>query len=491
MVLLSPCVYVTPSPIFEERQDIKATDYAPTDFYGSVVRVEPEVLFISAYNKGNSRGTVYVYGATEFAPSWYPNVTILSGSGESAVENLSPGSTPRLPENSTLWQSFIKTKVWTQQAELLASDGTQFDLFGIDIATCRNALLVGAQSKIPGGAAYVFGSYNDAGQPSLGLKSVWTQQAKLLPSDSSANILFGSSVSIFVDESASIATAIIGANGRTSYAGAAYIFTSMKTSPGSHLSIWSQVARLQAVDSMPHDNFGLRVAIVGSTVAASAYGHNSGAGAVYIFSSSSATPQHPLYSSWTAQAKLVAADASPGDSLGYSLCMSSNLLVMGALTGDHGSNSGSVYVFARGNTGNTSYSWSFLVKLLPADGQAGDYFGLSVSLSSISNIVVGAPYTGSREGTVYLFTEVSAMMWSQQAKFQPINGRAQIEFGRGLSISPDGIDIAIGAYDYGKSMKSLKLSVCIILTPSRCFIIFTTVWSRTNPHDYSTSLCDF
>ena len=83
---------------------------------------------------------------------------------------------------------FVKNSggVWTQEAEILASDGADADLFGASVAISGTTLAVGAPSHNPNGqkskagATYIFVRRVVSGVVS------WTQQAKLVASDGAA-----------------------------------------------------------------------------------------------------------------------------------------------------------------------------------------------------------------------------------------------------------------------------------------------------------------
>ena len=75
--------------------------------------------------------------------------------------------------------------------------------------------------------------------------------------------------------------------------------------------------------------------------------------------------------------KLTASDGAAGDEFGFSVSISGDYAVMGAMfDDDNGTSSGSAYVFKR-----TGTSWQQEAKLLPSDGAAGDECGRSVSIS--------------------------------------------------------------------------------------------------------------
>jgi hypothetical protein len=115
----------------------------------------------------------------------------------------------------------------------------------------------------------------------------------------------------------------------------------------------------------------------------------SNGGAVYVFTRSGTT--------WSQQAYLKASNTGADDFFGRSVSVHGDWLVVGArgedsdatgVNGDQTDNSapdaGAVYVFSRSGT-----TWSQEAYLKGSNTQAGDTFGLSVSLSA-NGLVVGA-----------------------------------------------------------------------------------------------------
>ena len=101
---------------------------------------------------------------------------------------------------------------------------------------------------------------------------------------------------------------------------------------------WSQQAYLKASNSDAGDSFGLAVALAGTTVVVGAYQEASNAtgingdqannsagssGAAYVFATSGTT--------WSQQAYLKASNTDPGDQFGYSVAVSGDTAVVGAL----------------------------------------------------------------------------------------------------------------------------------------------------------------
>lgn len=132
---------------------------------------------------------------------------------------------------------------WEHQSTLTASDGTTGDWFGSSVSLSRDGstALVGVWGKSSlRGATYVFTRTG----------STWTQQAKLTASDAAAGDHFGVSVSISGDGSISL----VGAYGKSSGTGAAYIFTRSG-------STWTQQAKLTASDAALGHYIGVSVSL--------------------------------------------------------------------------------------------------------------------------------------------------------------------------------------------------------------------------------------
>jgi FG-GAP repeat len=271
--------------------------------------------------------------------------------------------------------------------------------FGESVAIAGNIILIGASAGnaangTVGGAVYVY--YRNP---------VWSFQAKLTADDAAAGDQFGISVSIAGD------TALIGAAGDDNAAGAnagsAYVFTQTG-------STWVQEAKLAPGDAAAGDQFGSSVAIEGDTVLVGAafddHPAAADAGSAYAFTR--------IGSVWTQQAKLVALDAAAGDQFAASIALSSNTAVIGAPLSDGTTamNIGSAYVFARDGV-----DWTLQSKITAQDSVSEAQFGASVSISS-DKIAVGARFGASLSsadsGSAYTFMR-SGNGWVQQVKLSP------------------------------------------------------------------------
>jgi hypothetical protein len=248
--------------------------------------------------------------------------------------------------------------VWSQQAELIASDGAAGDEFGLSAAIYGSTVVIGAPYKSSSvGAAYVFG----------GSGTTWSQQAELT---SATGDVFGYAVAVYGS------TVVVGSYAENSETGAAYVFVRSGTA-------WSQQAKLTASDAAAIDEFGASVALYGSTVVIGAPNKNNGVGAAYLFERSG--------TAWSQQAEVTASDASTGNeyAFGTSVAIYGSTALIGAP-------SGAAYMFARSGT-----AWSQQADLTPSDA-TNNYFGESVTIYR-STAVVGASGTLAQTGAAYTF----------------------------------------------------------------------------------------
>jgi hypothetical protein len=316
---------------------------------------------------------------------------------------------------------FIRTAGgWTEQAELLASDGGFGDTFGDGVALDGDTALIGAplddDNGQDTGAAYVFTRTG----------GVWSEQAKLLASDGVADEWFGREVALDGD------TALIGAHfddDNGTWSGSAYVFT--RTA-----GVWTEQAKLLPADGGAFDFFGADVALDGNTALIGANSDDdsgSAAGAAYVFTRTAGV--------WTEQAKLLASDGAAGDSFGRELALDGDTGVIGAWEddNDNGESSGSAYVFTR-----TEGIWTEQAKLLAADGAAYDWFGSGIALDG-NTALIGAGFdddNGQNSGSAYVFTRTGGV-WTERAKLLASDGAAVDWFG--VSVALDGDTSVIGA----------------------------------------------
>jgi hypothetical protein len=343
---------------------------------------------------------------------------------------------------------------WTQEAKLVASDKARDDNFGYSVSLSADRALVGAPQSDPGGtanagAAYIFTRATDG---------TWSQEAKLVASDKARDDNFGWTVSLSGDRA--LVGAYLSDPGSTNNAGAAYIFT--RATDGT----WTQEAKLTASDKAMNAQFGLSVslngdrALVGANL--SSPGGTTYAGAAYIFT-------RATDGTWTQEAKLVASDKAANDYFGFSVSLSGDRALVGAFYSDPGgtTDAGAAYVFTRASNG----TWTQEAKLVASDKAAGDNFGYSVSLSA-DRAIVGALYArqaaggAARPGTAYVFSRTSGGTWSQDSKLVASDPLSGDRFGNSVAIS--GNRVLIGAYfsDPGGTLNAGAAYVFNFTTPT-------------------------
>jgi hypothetical protein len=144
---------------------------------------------------------------------------------------------------------------------------------------------------------------------------------------------------------------------------------------------------------------------------------------------------------WTQTSKLLPSDGEIGDQFGNSVSISGDTAIVGAHSNDYkGDRSGSAYIFIRDGAG-----WTQTSKLVADDGAEWDEFGMSVSISG-DTAIVGACFDDDndiRSGSAYIFTRDGAG-WTQTSKLLPSDRESGDKFGWAVSISGD--TAIIGAY---------------------------------------------
>jgi hypothetical protein len=166
---------------------------------------------------------------------------------------------------------FIRgSDTWMQHAKLIASDANAYARFGNSVSISRETVAVGAYlhhgpAGPNQGAAYVFV------KPSFGWADM-SETARLLPSDSAANDLFGVSVSVSGDMVAVGCPWCDDPDGPDQ--GCVYLFAK----PESGWSNMSETMKLRASDAAAGDLFGYSVALLGDTLVVGAVLEDGAAG---------------------------------------------------------------------------------------------------------------------------------------------------------------------------------------------------------------------
>ncbi len=314
-----------------------------------------------------------------------------------------------------------------EQVKITPTPTQSGDEFGFSISLFDNTLLAGAplrdESASDSGAAFIFDQE---------MSGTWTQVKKLVPSDLAASDNFGWAVALAKD------TAIVGSkaddDGATT-SGSAYIF--QRNQGG--LNNWGQVTKLHASDPALYDQFGYAVAISESTAVVGAWPKDGAggdrAGAVYIFEKELGGPN-----AWGQAAKLTASDSTGYELFGYSVAISGDSILVGAPADDNfGTKIGAAYMFQRDP--DELGGWRQTQKILPTDSVALNKFGGAVSLSG-GTAVIGAEWdngNGARSGAAYVFDQddLNPDDWNEVVKLAPNDGAAGDYFGISSTVSGD------------------------------------------------------
>jgi hypothetical protein len=350
--------------------------------------------------------------------------------------------------------ALAQPSAWAQceQQEIVRDCPDDYDDFGTSVAVDGDTLVVGA----PGvddptgnaGAAYVY----------LYVEGKWVLRQTLHPDEVHASESFGYGVAISGD------LMVVGARGYDEpegNAGAAYVFRR----DGLH---WVQEQQLVASDGTEWDYFGSAVAVCGDVIAVGAPRADPyERGAVYLFrfDGSQWTKSYKQPGGWADSRlgrSLAACDDmviagepyyEPGGSVrcfrdlgdawtvtritapgqetesafGYSVAMTADLFVAGALhDDDNGLSAGAAYVFRRDGD-----DWLLEQKLLASNGRPDEYFGTSVATDG-HRIVVGA-MQDDLPGRAYVYV-FDGEQWQEEAELNSMLCSPEADLGSAAAL---------------------------------------------------------
>ena len=410
-----------------EEQKLAASDRASNDLFGASVAIDGGTVIVGAYSDdtaaGTDAGSSYIFirdcvpiissvpvmrsPGAGISNSTIANVNGQSGATFSVIVNGGASATQNGITVNNISVGSGSPAVVT--ADVVATAGAADASFTLTVTdnrglSARSTLSVIVLSQCPG-------------------TGTWNQQAHPTAADAAPGDLFGVSAAISGD------TTVVGAesddNTGGANAGAAYVFTRSGT-------VWTQQAKLTASDAAASDFFGFSVSISGDTIVVGSLNNDNvggtDAGAAYVFTRSGTV--------WTQQQKLTASDGAAVDNFGYSVAISGDTVIVGALIDDNagGTDAGSAYIFTRSGS-----IWTQQQKLTASDGAASDEFGVSVAISG-DTVIVGALLDdnagGADAGGAYVFTR-SGTVWTQQQKLTASDAAAGSQFGVSVGVSGD------------------------------------------------------
>ena len=197
-------VFVQSSSTWEQQAKLTASDSASNDYFGRSVGISGKYVVIGAWNEdaaGAAAGAAYLFKRVGGA---WEQQTKLTASSASEADYF--GWSVRIDGNSAAVAAYSEdsagdqsgsvymfeqsSNVWTEQAQLMASDPGENDHFGHSISMSHDQVVVGSYyadtSGMDAGSAYVF-KFSEG---------TWAQHAKLVASDGDVRDNFGVSVGV-------------------------------------------------------------------------------------------------------------------------------------------------------------------------------------------------------------------------------------------------------------------------------------------------------
>jgi autotransporter-associated beta strand protein len=314
---------------------------------------------------------------------------------------------------------------FVQRTKLDSANGATFGDFGNSVAVSGDGstAIVGAPGEY---AATVF----------IVTPGGWIQQQRLTRTNGTGGE-FGWSVALSSDGNTAIVGAINVDIGMNTDQGVATVFTRVN-------GVWTEQQELTATGGAKLDRFGYSVALSsdGDTAIIGAADDDVGT----TLNQGTATVFVRTAGIWTQQQQLTATGAA---SFGISVALSSdgNTAIVGANASTVGTQThqGTATVFTR-----LAGVWTQQQQLAAVDGEADDFFGTSVALSSDGNTaIVGAFWddvgTTANQGSATVFTRSNGF-WTQQQQLLAAAGAEDDEFGFSVALSSDGNSALVGAF---------------------------------------------
>ena len=365
---------------FTETHKLTASDGALLDEFGHAAAISGTTGIVGAWEddpNGSASGSAYLFNTSTGNESFKLSADDAAAGDNFGVSVAVDGTRAIVgawKDDADTGAAYIfDTTTGDELFKLTADDAAAGDNFGISVGISGNRAIVGAfNNNSLAGSAYLFDV------------ATGDQLLKLTATDAAPNDSFGVSVAISGNR------AIVGAelnddDGTNS--GSAYLFD---------VALGTELFKLRADDADAFDQFGFSVAIDGSTAIVGAHKDDddgSLSGSAYLFDVGTGDE---LF-------KLTASDAAGGDQFGYSVGVSGSVAVVGAIGNDDvGLASGSAYLF------DVLTGLEF-DKLLASDASSGDTFGSAVGISG-TTAIVGAELDDSpsiNSGSAYVFEYIA------------------------------------------------------------------------------------
>jgi FG-GAP repeat len=289
-----------------------------------------------------------------------------------------PGDDTQGAEAGAAYVFELQAGTWQQVAKLLSPNGGPHKRFGASVDIDGDTAVVASTGfSMPSG-------YSDVAHVFRRSNLAWVYDGELTPSDPAPDQLFGFSVS--ASDNTVAVGALYHAAAGASGSGSTYVYRRISGS-------WALEQALTAAWPQANAQFGVAVALEGSTLLVGANGESTTFGAVHAF--------ERLGSAWTEVQVFSATDPVPQGSFGFMLALEGDRALIGAPGNGTGPEGGRVYAFTR-----SAGSWSQSANLLPL-GQpfpSNDAFGNALALDAASMLASDGGQGGPAH--VYTFTGI-------------------------------------------------------------------------------------
>ena len=413
-------VFSWQDPIWAPDGQLLPDGASLSDGFGSTVTIEGNIAVIGAplYDRSSSidEGAAYVFEQANNG-DWVLRSKLEADGGASGFEfgasvdvqgnEVIIGAPGADNQRGAVYVFLRSGNTWAFQNKISPEEGQDGEEFGRALGYAGVDLIIGApdHSNVNGADAGIVYLYSR-------ILNNWNFETTVLASNKIVQPLFGASVAI------SDSIAVIGAEGKETDAGAAFVFE--RTDAG-----WRQVAELSASDGENGDLFGRSVDLTDGIIVVGAPGddneNGTDAGAAYLFLEGTM--------GWSEQARLIASDGADNDNFAHAVTIDGLTVAVGSPQSDPvaGEDAGKVYVF----TANGAL-WNEQVILTAAEGFEGDNMGTSVALEN-TTLAVGTPQSNTRSGAVYVYEEIGST-WVQEAQLSGSDSQAGDAFGTDVGL---------------------------------------------------------
>ncbi len=320
---------------------------------------------------------------------------------------------------------------WVEEAKLIEPSGEALYNYGLAVAIEGETVVVSAPHATVGyttwaGMVYVYGR----------VAGVWTLQQSLAMPEPGFDDMFGFALSLSGD--GLLIGSTTGSIWERPMDRTAFVYRFNGTS-------WLEEARL----THPHPDipaqsyFGESVSLSGNIAVVGARHAYNGvilSGGAFVF--------HFDGTTWTEQAELFAEDLVNVESVGFSVAVDGDVVVLGApdMTLPGMSNAGTTFVFRFDGT-----QWNQEAALISPDVVPGDNFGRQVGVKGdvivvtahgTDNACVDYPYCNS--GSAFVFRD-DGSQWVLDQEFEASDGMDGDSFG-GSDLATDGVKVLVPSY---------------------------------------------